>query len=174
MYDHQLNNLMILFEMFGNRIGRTEILRRWTKRNQVFIDTFMDLNNVCVDMNINGKNIGNKKYRTEEKSDLKIVREMCLHVLWNILTKPKKTKYQQINSFALQKNFKHKCLQTVYLSQSLSALEHHLQEFGFEKRADTNWYLAGPIHLLRLWKCYSDWINTQKLYLYIHICIYSF
>jgi len=103
--------------------------------------------------------------RLNEKSELKIVREMCLTVLWNMITKPTNIKYLQINNHSLINNLKRKCNELGADSkQVINQIEYQLKQFGFENGVDSNWYYYNQIQLLWLWECYCKWIITQQMY----------
>ncbi|ETO02816.1 hypothetical protein RFI_34597 [Reticulomyxa filosa] len=151
---------MILLENFGNKIDKTTILKTWKNHNQLFVDTQEKLEEICATSNLN---------ESKEGNELKIKREMCLHILWNILKYPKHIKYRQISKQAL-----HNYLFEKYhslgadLEQVLIIIEEELQCIGFKKGNDDNWYYQyDHIQLLHLWKCYQWWIHQQIMYVFI-------
>ncbi|ETO02926.1 hypothetical protein RFI_34487, partial [Reticulomyxa filosa] len=56
--------------------------------------------------------------------------ELCLHVLWNLLSNPKKMKYRQISNSLLFRNVKNKCEEMKVETDSvLEIIRHYLKEF---------------------------------------------
>ncbi|ETO32425.1 hypothetical protein RFI_04691 [Reticulomyxa filosa] len=102
----------------------------------------------------------------KEENELKIKREMCLHILWNILKYPKHIKYRQINKQALYNYLFQKCHQlNVNLKQAFEDMEKQLQYFGFIKENDDNWYYRyNHIQISYLWGLYKYWIYQQITY----------
>ncbi|ETO08637.1 hypothetical protein RFI_28752 [Reticulomyxa filosa] len=79
--------------------------------------------------------------------------EICLHILWNMLTYPNNIKYYQINSNILYNNLERKCkLLNVNANKLFVNMEYHLKQFGFEKRNDNNWYYNNNVQILQLWE----------------------
>ncbi|ETO36541.1 hypothetical protein RFI_00521 [Reticulomyxa filosa] len=47
-------------------------------------------------------------------------------------------------------------------------MENELEDFGFKKEDDDNWYYQyHNIQLLHLWKCYKWWVYQQIMYVFI-------
>ncbi|ETO01095.1 hypothetical protein RFI_36345, partial [Reticulomyxa filosa] len=108
-----------------------------------------------------------RDYEQDSLSELKILRELCLHILWNLLKNSQKIKYRQISKNKLYKNLESKCNRINADIDKLSKnMDYLLKEFGFEKEKDENWYYRKDIQstLLLLWDYYCEWINTQPLY----------
>ncbi|ETO01220.1 hypothetical protein RFI_36219 [Reticulomyxa filosa] len=104
-------------------------------------------------------------HRVEESNEVKIIRELCLHVLWNLLSNPKKVKYRQINNGLLFRNIKNKCDEMkVEMDPVLTIIRHYLKEFGFENKIDGNWSYCGSVPSLSLWKHYCEWTKKQLIY----------
>ncbi|ETO29873.1 hypothetical protein RFI_07246, partial [Reticulomyxa filosa] len=153
------------------------------------MDTFVRLDDICVTSNLNELNdttyIRHKKKRfvndrLKEENEFKILKNMHLHILWNILKYPKHIKYRQINKQALYNKLFSKChtLGTDF-EQIFISMEVHLQYYGFRQGNDNNWYYQHyPIQLLHLWKCYQAVITHQIIYKIRHwikgsVCILS-
>ncbi|ETO01944.1 hypothetical protein RFI_35495, partial [Reticulomyxa filosa] len=92
--------LMDLFQSFGTKLEKTTISQTWKNYNQILVDTRYKLEDICATSNLN---------ESEEENELKIIREMCLHILWNILKYPKHIKYRQIHKQALYNYLFQKC-----------------------------------------------------------------
>ncbi|ETO04806.1 hypothetical protein RFI_32589 [Reticulomyxa filosa] len=173
----QQHHLMIFFQEFGNKLKKTTILQTWKNCNTIFVDTHEKLKEICATSNLNELNV-NKIYnklnkyniiydRLKEENELKIYREICLHILWNILKYPKHIKYRQINKQALYNYLFQKChtlgtdCERVFIG-----MEGELQHIGFKKGYDDNWYYQyDHIQLLHLWNCYQSVITLQTMYL---------
>ncbi|ETO35307.1 hypothetical protein RFI_01757 [Reticulomyxa filosa] len=133
---------MILLESFGNKIDKTTILKTWKNHNQIFIDTRIQLQEICATSNLNElirmKHTTNMKHKCKIKfvndrlKELKVLRRMRLHILWNILKYPKYIKYQQINKQALYNKLLLKC--HLDLEQMIEEMKVYLQQLGFKKR----------------------------------------
>ncbi|ETO35304.1 hypothetical protein RFI_01759 [Reticulomyxa filosa] len=150
--------LIKLLRAFDKQISRAVILETWKEYNQIFIETLNHLNMINSARNIN---------EVKENSVIKIIREMCIHILWNILKHPANIKYRQINHQTLSQNLKKTCVQfNADFDEISTAMEYYLQEIGFEKGNDENWYYHNNIQLLELWKHYQKWIYNQIMYLY--------
>ncbi|ETO34988.1 hypothetical protein RFI_02086 [Reticulomyxa filosa] len=160
----QQHHLLTLFKCFGNQIETTTILQTWKNYNQIFADTCHKLDDICTTSNLN---------KSQEENELKIKREICLHILWNILKYPKHMKYRQINKQALYYYFTNKChMSGADFDQVVWTMEYHLQDWGFKKGNGDNWYYQyNKIQLLHLWKCYRYWINKQIMYVFILLLI---
>ncbi|ETO36102.1 hypothetical protein RFI_00959, partial [Reticulomyxa filosa] len=96
----QQHHLLTLFKYFGSKIEKTTILQIWNNYNQIFVDTYYKLQEICATSNLN---------EPQEENELKIHREMCLHILWNILKYPKHIKYRKIHKQALYNYLSKKC-----------------------------------------------------------------
>ncbi|ETO33261.1 hypothetical protein RFI_03846, partial [Reticulomyxa filosa] len=96
----QQQNLMNLLKTFGNKMDKTTILKTWRNCNQIYVDTREKLEDICATSNLN---------ESKEENEFKILKEMCLHILWNILKYPRHIKYHQINKQALYNNLLSKC-----------------------------------------------------------------
>ncbi|ETO34589.1 hypothetical protein RFI_02500 [Reticulomyxa filosa] len=153
----QQENLLVLLKQFNTKVEKGKITQIWKSCNQFYFNTLVKLREICL---INPVN------ELHEDGDLKILREMCLHILWNILKYPTNIKYRQINYQNLYDNLQSKCYQLGKdVNQIFVIMEHNLQRFGFEKRNDKNWYYPkNDIQLLWLWQCYREWINQQIIY----------
>ncbi|ETN98259.1 hypothetical protein RFI_39251, partial [Reticulomyxa filosa] len=115
--------------------------------------------------NLNG--LSNEIYNMlKEENEFKILKEMCLHILCNILKYPKRIKYHQINKQALYNNLLSKCHTLgVNFKQMFEKMENQLQYYGFKKGNNDNWYYQyDNIQLLHLWNYYKYWINQQPIY----------
>ncbi|ETO33804.1 hypothetical protein RFI_03298 [Reticulomyxa filosa] len=147
---------MSLFQMFANKLEKTVILQTWKNSKGLYSKAWNILKEICLTSDIN---------KLENAKKLKILREMCLHILWNILKYPKYIKYRQINSDTLYQKLQLKCNQlSENVNQIFGEIEHYLQQFGFEKYNDNNWYYPNDnIELLHLWECYQKWINHQTM-----------
>ncbi|ETO30754.1 hypothetical protein RFI_06368 [Reticulomyxa filosa] len=159
---------MDLLVKFGTRINKTIILKSWMECNQIYWKTVMKLGAICATTNIYELTFDAYKfvwYRIEEKIELKIKREICLHILWNILKYPKNMKYQQISTKSLYDNLKWKCYQLdANIDEIFEDMKCNLREFGFEQSNDDWYYPKSGIQLLKLWECYKKWINEQIIY----------
>ncbi|ETO35268.1 hypothetical protein RFI_01795, partial [Reticulomyxa filosa] len=153
----QQHYLMDLFRNFGNKLEKITISQTWRNCNNIFIDTHMKLQDICAIANLNDLKEGN---------ELKILREMCLHILWNISKYHKHIKYRQIDYQNLYNCLFSQCyLLDIDLEQIFVGMEKLLQHFGFRKGNDDNWYYQyDEIQLLHLWKCYQSVIDNQIMY----------
>ncbi|ETO09880.1 hypothetical protein RFI_27497, partial [Reticulomyxa filosa] len=141
---------------FGTKIEKTIILQTWRNFNHFYYETREKLTEICFNCNIN---------ESKEDSESKIMTEMSLHILWNILKYPQNVKYQQISDKNLHNNLKSKCHKLGgNADQIFSNLKNRLQKIGFEKRNDNWYYPNSDIKLLWLWKCYQILINQQIMY----------
>ncbi|ETN99745.1 hypothetical protein RFI_37722, partial [Reticulomyxa filosa] len=93
----QQQYLMDLFQSFGTKLEKTTISQTWKNCNQILVDTRMKLLEICATSNLN---------ESQEENEIKINREMCLHILWNIT---KHIKYRQIHKQALYSYLSQKC-----------------------------------------------------------------
>ncbi|ETO06868.1 hypothetical protein RFI_30523 [Reticulomyxa filosa] len=153
--DEQELYLRQLLKEFGNKMDKTIILEEWKQCNRIYWDTHIKLTEFSSIYDINA---------IEEKRELKIVREMCLHILWNILSYPKVIKYRQINTISLLQNLKRKCdLLRANVAQVFMEMENFFKKYGFQKGNDENWYYLDHIQLLLLWECYQIWIYLQPI-----------
>ncbi|ETO00746.1 hypothetical protein RFI_36694, partial [Reticulomyxa filosa] len=102
----------------------------------------------------------------------KIIREMCLHILWNILKYPKHIKYRQIHKQALYNYLSNKChtlradFERVFIS-----MEKNLQNFGFKKENAIWYYQYDNTQLLHLWDWYRSVASHQTVYVFILLLI---
>ncbi|ETO35608.1 hypothetical protein RFI_01453 [Reticulomyxa filosa] len=159
----QQRYLMRLFDNFGYRLEKTTILQTWTNYNQIFIDTYDELEKICATSNLN---------ESQEENELKIGREMCLHILWNILKYPKHIKYRQIHKQALYNYLSKKChTLCADFDQVFIGIEVDLQNIGFKKENDNWYYQYDHIQLLHLWECYRSVLNLQPMYFYVFILL---
>ncbi|ETO01232.1 hypothetical protein RFI_36208 [Reticulomyxa filosa] len=148
---------MKLFQSFGTKLEKTTISQTWKNCNQIYFDTLEKLREICATSDLN---------ELKEENELKISREMCLHILWNILKYPKHIKYRQINEQALYNYLfqKYHAL-GANLEKILVDIKILLQVIEFKKGNDSNWYYQyDHIKLLHLWKCYQSAIELQKMY----------
>ncbi|ETN99777.1 hypothetical protein RFI_37690, partial [Reticulomyxa filosa] len=149
----------------------------------IFGDTAGKLRQICATSSLNELNASKsmrdckvkpKKLlnRSQEENELKINREMCLHILWNILKYPKHIKYRQIHKQALYNYLSQKCHTLgADFDQVLWKMEYCLQGWGFKKGYDDNWYYQyDRIQLLHLWECYCYWIYQQIMYVLFCCC----
>ncbi|ETO22895.1 hypothetical protein RFI_14300, partial [Reticulomyxa filosa] len=90
---------------------------------------------------------------------------MCLHILWNILKYPNNIKYRQINNQDLHNNLEFKCHELhINADEIFEEIKKNLQEFGFKKGDDNNWYYQyDDIQLLSLWEHYQMLIFQQLI-----------
>ncbi|ETN98514.1 hypothetical protein RFI_38978 [Reticulomyxa filosa] len=107
-----------------------------------------------------------------KENELKIIREICLHILWNILKYTKHIKYRQIHKQALYNYLSKKCHTLgADFERVLVDIEWHLQYWGFKKGYDGNWYYQyNNIQFLYLWNCYRSVINHQTMYVLFYCC----
>ncbi|ETO05390.1 hypothetical protein RFI_32006 [Reticulomyxa filosa] len=158
------HHLLRLFEYFGDKLKKTTISQTWKNYNQIYVDTYEKLEDICATSNLN---------EFQEENELKINREMCLHILWNILKYPKHIKYRQIHKQALYNYLFQKCHTSgADIEIVLINMEEELQYIGFKKGYDDNWYYQYDcIQLLHLWDCYRYWINQQIMHVFILLLI---
>ncbi|ETO36862.1 hypothetical protein RFI_00202, partial [Reticulomyxa filosa] len=65
----------------------------------------------------------------------------------------------------LREHMQRKCKQlSANFHQTIGNAEYNLQNFGFEKVNNKDWYYLRDIQILYLWNCYRKWINTQLIY----------
>ncbi|ETO07510.1 hypothetical protein RFI_29882 [Reticulomyxa filosa] len=166
----QQQYLIDLFQYFGTKLEKTTISQTWKNYNQILIDTREKLLEICATSNLSGLNINEM---SQEENELKTIREICLHILRNILKYPKHIKYRQIHKQALYNYLSKKCHTLVADFEKVFVnMELFLQHFGFKKENDDNWYYQyHHIQLLHLRKCYRYWINQQIMYVFILILI---
>ncbi|ETN97982.1 hypothetical protein RFI_39540, partial [Reticulomyxa filosa] len=108
--------------------------------------------------------------RFQEENEIKIIREICLYILWNILKYPKHIKYRQIHKQALYSYLFQKChILGADFEKIFIDMEELLQYYGFKKENDDNWYYH--IQLLHLWECYRSMIYLQPMYFYVFILL---
>ncbi|ETO36372.1 hypothetical protein RFI_00691, partial [Reticulomyxa filosa] len=88
----QQHYLLSLSKHFGDKLEKKTISQIWKYYNQIYVDTREKLKEICATSNLN---------ELKEENEFKMLREMCLHILWNILKHPKHIKYRQINKQAL-------------------------------------------------------------------------
>ncbi|ETN99524.1 hypothetical protein RFI_37946, partial [Reticulomyxa filosa] len=140
---------MELFKNVGNQLEKTTMSQTWRNYNQIFVDTLEKLREICATSNLN---------ESQEENKIKILREMCLHILWNILKYPKHIKYRQIHKQALYNYLSKRChTLNADFEKVFIGMEELLQYIGFKTRNDDNWYYQyHPIQLLQLWKCYQS------------------
>ncbi|ETO33457.1 hypothetical protein RFI_03650 [Reticulomyxa filosa] len=145
--------------------SKTTILKIWRNCNEIYVDTQEKLREICATSNLHG---------FQGENELKIIREMCLHILWNILKYPKHIKYRQIHKQALYNYLFQKCHTLgADFEQVLIGIEADLQKIGFKKKKDNNWYYQyHHIQLLHLWRFYQSVINLQPMYFYM--CLYCY
>ncbi|ETO16539.1 hypothetical protein RFI_20799, partial [Reticulomyxa filosa] len=160
----QQHHLMKLLKQFDIKLEKTTISQTWKNYNQIYEDTFEKLREICATSNLN--ELKEYKANVNIKNELKISREMCLHILWNILKYPKHIKYRQIHKQALYNYLFQKCHTLgADFEKVLMDMENELEDLEFKKGNDENWYYQyDRIQLLHLWKCYSHWINQQIVY----------
>ncbi|ETO33146.1 hypothetical protein RFI_03960 [Reticulomyxa filosa] len=117
---------MYILKKFGNKLDKITISKVWRNCNQIYADTFEKLREICTNSNLNELNMYNM---LEEKNEIKILREMCLHILWNILRYLKHIKYR------------------------IYGYGKDLQYLGFKKGDDdNNYYQNSDIQFLLLYK----------------------
>ncbi|ETO00711.1 hypothetical protein RFI_36729 [Reticulomyxa filosa] len=157
----QQHYLMYLVQLFGNKLGKTAILQVWSNCNQILVDTNMKLREICATSNLNELNVN------------EVIREMCLHILWNILKYPKHIKYRQIHKQALYNYLSKKChtlgadFECVFVN-----MQELLQYYGFKVEDNDNWYCQyNHTQLLHLWNCYRSAIDQQIMYVFILLSI---
>ncbi|ETO27328.1 hypothetical protein RFI_09804 [Reticulomyxa filosa] len=148
---------MRLFEWFGGKVEKAIILQIWKDSNQFYTEALTKLKQICSFDSIN-------EFKQDNK--VKIMKELCLHIFWNLLKYPKDLKYRQISSKYLYNNLQSKCHQVgENMDKIVGHMEQLLQRFGFEKYNDDNWYYSnGNINLLWLWTCYQLFSEEQIMY----------
>ncbi|ETN98557.1 hypothetical protein RFI_38934 [Reticulomyxa filosa] len=153
----QQSYLVRLLKKFGNKIDKITILKVWRNCNQINADTHEKLQEICTTSNLD---------ESKEENETKILREMCLHILWNILKYPKRIKYRQINKQALYNHLFKKCyMLSADFEQVLMDMEKNLQYLGFKKGDDDNsYYQNNDIQSLLLWHYYQQLISQQIMY----------
>ncbi|ETO07217.1 hypothetical protein RFI_30177 [Reticulomyxa filosa] len=169
----QQRKLLTLLEDFSVHIDKETILKKWVECGQIYLLTMLELNKIC---KANTKKYLYKVvcelkrvYRVEESKETKIIKELCLHVLWNLLSNPKKLKYRQISNSLLFRNVKKKCEEMkVEMDPVLEIMRHYLKEFGFQNKIDGNWSYRGSVPSLSLWKHYCEWIKKQLMLCILH------
>ncbi|ETO35451.1 hypothetical protein RFI_01611 [Reticulomyxa filosa] len=164
---HQQQYLMQLFKTFDNKLEKTIISQTWRNCNQIFVDTFAKLREICATSNLNKLNTLQNiiTVKSEEEKELKITREMCLHILWNILKYPKHIKFRQIHKQALYYYLAKQCHTSgADFKQVFTGMERELQYIGFKKENDDNWHYQYKIPLLHLWNCYRSVVSHQIMY----------
>ncbi|ETO11276.1 hypothetical protein RFI_26097 [Reticulomyxa filosa] len=177
----QQSQLMKLFNHFGNKIEKRTILQTWIDCNQIYIETWLKLMEIFIFFMkyVLFKNKNEYKYefcqqlndRLKEDNELKILREMCLHILWNILKYPNELKYRQINGQCLFNNLKLKCQRLgVNVNQTSNHFQSYLQALGFEKRNENWYYPNDDTQLAWSWEYYKEFINQQACML---ICTFA-
>ncbi|ETO31347.1 hypothetical protein RFI_05773 [Reticulomyxa filosa] len=142
----QQSNLMRLLKRFGNKINKITILKIWRNCKQIYADTREKLKEICRNSNLDELNVY-KMYAclSKEENEIKILREICLHILWNILKYPKRIKY--------------------HFEQVFMDMEKNLQYLGFKKGDDNNsYYQNNNIQSLLLWHYYKQLISQQIIY----------
>ncbi|ETO00733.1 hypothetical protein RFI_36707 [Reticulomyxa filosa] len=154
-------------------IDKEIILKNWVRRGQIYLLAMLELNKIC---KANTKKLGIcenvqlfvncNMHRIGESNEIKIIKELCLHVLWNLLSNPKKMKYRQISNSLLFRNLKNKCEE---MASVLEIIRHNLEEFGLQNKINGNWYYRGSVPPLSLWKHYCKCIKEQLM-----LCIYHF
>ncbi|ETO27414.1 hypothetical protein RFI_09717 [Reticulomyxa filosa] len=92
--------------------------------------------------------------RSKEENELKIKREMCLHILWNILNK------QALYNYLFEKYHS----LGADLKQVFITIEEEFNILDLKKEMAI---IGHHIQLLHLWKCYQAWINEQIIYMSI-------
>ncbi|ETO00406.1 hypothetical protein RFI_37042 [Reticulomyxa filosa] len=149
-----------------NKHDKETILRTWKQSNQIYLDTSLKLMEISSTYDINKLKIAQKIMK--ESNELKIMREMCLYILWNILYYPKIMKYRQININSFYKILTQKCYQfNVNIDTLFANMQYLLIEYGFQKGNDGNLYYYDTQFLL--WKYYIKWIGQQPMcYLFIY------
>ncbi|ETO23956.1 hypothetical protein RFI_13202, partial [Reticulomyxa filosa] len=153
----QQQYLIQLLRDFSFHFTKKTILDIWMKCNQIYADTLWNLK--CLYSNLD---VGQIK----ENNKLRIMREMCIYILGNILNSPINIKYRQINNDYLYQNLKRKCeLLNVDIKQIWTDMQCNLTKFGFEKH-DYYWFYNNTDNrkLARLWVCYDKWIHQQLMY----------
>ncbi|ETO09856.1 hypothetical protein RFI_27521 [Reticulomyxa filosa] len=138
----QQSHLINLLKCFGSKIETKIISQTWKKGNQFYFEAGMKLMEICSASNVN---------EFKEKNELKVIREMCLHILWNILKYPKNTKYRQISNQSLYNNLKWEMPAIKYRRKSsVVNMTKHLQKFGFQRVNNEDWYDQIDVNLLWL------------------------
>ncbi|ETO16836.1 hypothetical protein RFI_20503 [Reticulomyxa filosa] len=153
----QQHHLMRLFKEFGDKLEKTMILQTWRNHNNIFVETRMKLMEICATSNLNEL----------KENELKILRKICLHILWNILKYPKHIKYRQINKQALCNYLFQKCHTLgADFEKVLIDMGKRLQCIGFKKENDNNWYHQCDHIEIHLWESYKYLINKQIMCVY--------
>ncbi|ETO06050.1 hypothetical protein RFI_31347 [Reticulomyxa filosa] len=172
-------HLVRLLEEYGNKMDKITILETWKQCNQIYFDTLIKLMNISYAHNTNKLKIlkitKNESVfvivcilnRMEENNELKIMREMCLHILWNIISYPKTIKYRQINTNSLYQILKRKCYQfNVNVDSLFEKMQSFLKGCGFQKE-NNDWYyyfIKYNDQWSLLWGRYITWIEQQPIY----------
>ncbi|ETO08165.1 hypothetical protein RFI_29224 [Reticulomyxa filosa] len=165
----QQQQLVQLHKNFGLQLEKTVISQTWNNCNQIYGDTMAKLREICATSDPNDNKIKMINGRLKEENEIKILKEMYLHILWNILKYPKHIKYRQIHKQALYNYLSQKCHTLGADFEKISVnVEAWLQVIEFKKGYDDNWYYQyDRIQLLHLWNCYRYWINQQIMYVLI-------
>ncbi|ETO28374.1 hypothetical protein RFI_08759 [Reticulomyxa filosa] len=163
----QQHHLLNLFKSFGGIFEKTTISQTWKNCNRIFVDAYEKLQYICATSNLN---------ELKEENEIKISREICLHILWNILKYPKQIKYRQIHKQVLYNYLFQKCHSLdINFEQMFIGMELYLQHFGFKKGNDGNWYYQyDEIHASHLWNCYQKVINSQTMYFVAYFFYFFF
>ncbi|ETO21244.1 hypothetical protein RFI_15960 [Reticulomyxa filosa] len=149
-------HLLKLLKVFGSLLPKTTISQTWRNYNKIFFDTLEELREICTTFNLN---------ELEEENELKILREICLHILWNIFKYPKHRKYRQINTQTLYNYFFSKCNPLgVNLERIFEEMENFLQQIEFQKGDDNNWYYLRDHIQLHMWYITIFGIKEQTIY----------
>ncbi|ETO26588.1 hypothetical protein RFI_10547 [Reticulomyxa filosa] len=91
---------MKVLEAFGSVMSKRTILDTWKQPKQIYLDTMTELEEISSTCDVN---------KIEESKEEKIMREMCLHIFWNMLAHPTITKYRQINTESFRRILGNKC-----------------------------------------------------------------
>ncbi|ETO16584.1 hypothetical protein RFI_20754 [Reticulomyxa filosa] len=152
-----------LLKLFDGKVEKTIILQIWKNSNQFYYETLLTLQDICFNHSLKEQ---------KEDSELRIIREMCSNILWNILNNPKQIKYRQISHKNLYNTLLSKCKKLGgNVDQIHEYMEYHIQQFGFKKRNDSNWYYSNDnIQLLSLWRYYKAVINEQIIKTTHNVC----
>ncbi|ETO33027.1 hypothetical protein RFI_04080 [Reticulomyxa filosa] len=169
MLPQQQASLMKLLQTLGDQIDKSVILEAWKKHGEIglnFVSMSKKKKKICqIDL-------VSIYHRIQRDNELEILRRICLSVLWNILNHPTKVKYRQLDDNALYSYLKRKCTQRgVKIDTIAVKMERYLQQFGFQKESDNNWYYSTDVQILRLWQYYEEWVNTQTRSIPKKVCM---
>ncbi|ETO05777.1 hypothetical protein RFI_31619 [Reticulomyxa filosa] len=80
---------MDLFKDFGNKLEKETISQTWKITIKFIMIPTNNIRDLC-------------NFQINEENEFKILRKMCLNILWNILKYPKHIKYRQIHKYQMR------------------------------------------------------------------------